>query len=154
MILDTSGSMGKDQLIAVIREAVGIMEALGIDEVWWCEADAAVAMNWQRVQLEFFKTLKIQGRGGTDFRPAIASAQELYPQPDLLFYGTDGDGTAPAQPPPGMEVVWCIVPGHYNKPAAPWGHTVFATNDRKLREQFNSSKPMVIEYDDDDDDVG
>jgi len=150
MILDTSGSMGMEQILAVVREVIGLMEALGIDEVWWCEADAGVAMDWQRVQLEFFRDLKIKGRGGTDFRPAIASAQDLYPQPDLLFYGTDGDGTAPAQPPPNMEVVWCIVPSHYNKPAAPWGHTVFATNDRALREKFNNSKPMVIEeYDDD-----
>ena len=81
-ILDTSGSMGKEQLLASVREAVGVMEALGIDEVWFCEADAGVSMTWQRVDLEFFKNLKINGRGGTDFRPALKSVEELHPIPD------------------------------------------------------------------------
>jgi len=134
--LDTSGSMGLEQLKAVVREVVGIMDALSIDEIWWCEADAGVAQDWQRVHLDFFHELAIHGRGGTDFRPAIRTALELYPRPDLLFYGTDGDGTAPAAPPEGMEVIWLVVPGHWNRAPAPWGRTIFATDDKRQKRRF------------------
>jgi predicted metal-dependent peptidase len=161
-ILDTSGSMGKEQLLDSVREAAGVMEALGIDEVWFCEADAGVSMNWQRIDLEFFKNLKIAGRGGTDFRPAIKSVEDLHPVPDLVFYFTDGDGTAPAEPPP-FEIIWVIVPSHWNKVCAPWGHTVFVTNDREKRRQLEEAQkntPSIVNsfqddgFYDDADDIG
>jgi predicted metal-dependent peptidase len=157
IILDTSGSMGKTQLLDSVRETVGIMDALGIDEIWFCEADAAVAQKWQRVDLDFFRELKIAGRGGTDFRPAIKSVEELHPVPDLVFYETDGDGTAPDRPPP-FELVWVIVPSHWNKAPVTWGHTVFVTNDKKKRKELReavaaqqSSALDLDEYDDADD---
>lgn len=138
-ILDTSGSMGHPQLLGVAREVIGIMDALGIDEIWWCEADSSISQNWQRVHIDFFRDLVIHGRGGTDFRPAINSAAELHPRPDLLFYGTDGDGPAPAHPPPGMEVIWVLVPSHWNRAPAPWGHAVFATEDKDQKRAFQKT---------------
>ena len=75
------------------------------------------------------RDLPVVGRGGTDFRPAIELAQTLRPRPDLLVYSTDGDGTAPNEPPPNMEVVFLIVPSHYNKTPATWGHTVIMADE-------------------------
>jgi len=132
-VLDTSGSMGQEQLIASVVEAVAILEALGIDEVWFAEADAGISMKFQMVGTSFFRKLRIAGRGGTDFRPAFAAAKKLNPPPDLLIYFTDGDGLAPAAPPRGMETVWCIVPSYCNRRPAAWGHTVLITDDPRAK---------------------
>lgn len=146
IVRDTSGSMGHKQLADCCREAFGIMQALGIDEVWYCDADAAVAMNWVRVGAEFFRKLsKRHGGGGTDFTPAILDAQRLTPHPDILIYCTDGDGGAPAEEPAGMSVVWCIVPSYYNKAPVKWGHTVLVSDDPATRK-------CGMKPDDEDDD--
>ena len=128
-VLDTSGSMGSRQIMEALTHVIAIFEALGIDEVWFAEADAAVAMNFRVVNMGFFQNLAIAGRGGTNFCPAFWAAQKLNPRPELIVYFTDGDGGAPAAPPPGMETVWCIVPSYFNRRPAGWGHAVFINDD-------------------------
>ncbi len=135
IVLDTSGSMGEKQLVRAAREAYAIAQTLGIDEVLFCEADAAVSQEWQRVGPDFFRALAISGRGGTDFRPAIESAQNLSPPIDILVYLTDGDGCAPEEEPANLAVVWGIVPSYYNRAPASWGHTVIISDDPAVRNQ-------------------
>lgn len=142
-VLDSSGSMGTEQLNAAMVEALSILEALGIDEVWFAEADAAVALQFKTIGGSTLRKLKIVGRGGTDFRPAIVAAEKLNPCPDLLIYFTDGDGYAPTKPPRGMEVVWCIVPSHYNRRPAKWGHAVLVSEDPNQQ-----LRPPLQSYDD------
>ena len=134
IIRDTSGSMGQKQLMDATREAYFIMRAIGIDEVWFVDADTQLAMPWKRVGGRFFKGLtEAKGRGGTDFRGPIESALRLKPKPDLLVYLTDGDGTTTDMPPPNLGVVWGIVPSHYNQAPAPWGHCVIISDDPNKR---------------------
>ena len=145
IIRDSSGSMGAPQLVAACREAYAILQALGIDEVWFTDADTAVT-EWKRVGPDFFRTLtEVTGRGGTDFVGPIASARRLHPQPDLLVYVTDGDGSAPKEAPLDLAVVWCVVPSYWNRAPAKWGHTVMISDDPKKR-------AAPIKYPDDDDD--
>lgn len=149
IVRDSSGSMNVNQLNACIREAYHIMQALGVDEIWFADADADVAMPWKRVGAAFFLNLtEVHGRGGTDFRPAIKAAQKLFPPPDLLIYCTDGDGTAPRRAPPNMAVVWAIILGGYARGRAParWGHTVLISEDPRVR------KSAVILPDEEDSD--
>ncbi len=134
IIRDSSGSMGAKQLTDSCREAYYVMEALGIDEVWFADADTAISVPWKRVNAQFFRELKeVYGRGGTDFRQPIESALDLNPRPDIIVYNTDGDGSVARMPPPNAAVVWCIVPSHYNKAPARWGHTVIISDDPKKR---------------------
>jgi predicted metal-dependent peptidase len=136
IIRDSSGSMGAEQLLTATTEAYGIMAALGIDEVWFADADTEVAMPWKRVGAMFFRNLKeVRGRGGTDFRPGIEGALKLNPKPDIIVYLTDGDGTTTSMPPPNAAVVWAIVPSYYNKAPAKWGHAVIISDDPKKRRQ-------------------
>ena len=131
LVRDTSGSMGSQQLSDCVRESYAIIESLGIDEVWFTDADAAVAMPWKRVRKEFFNTLSTaHGGGGTDFAPAIADALKLRPKPDLLVYCTDGDGDA-GDPPRGMAVVFAIVPSYRDEPPCDWATTVFVKDPEK-----------------------
>jgi predicted metal-dependent peptidase len=122
-VRDTSGSMGQEQLKTAMVEAMGVFKALGLEEVWFSDADAAVAMDFRRLNMDKMRKLPLHGGGGTDFTPAIMQARKLRPRPDLLVYFTDGDGNYPPTKPQDFEVVWCIVPSYYNK-APSWGHAV------------------------------
>jgi predicted metal-dependent peptidase len=130
-VRDTSGSMGDKQLMTAMVEALGIFKALGIDEVWFSDADCTVAMDFKKVNMAQLKAIPIHGRGGTDFTPAILAARTLRPKPDILVYFTDGDGAYPEAKPRDFEVVWCIVPSYYNK-APTWGHAVIMQDILKL----------------------
>ena len=133
-IRDSSGSMGAPQLTAACREGYAVMQALGIDEVWFGDADTRMSMPWKRVGPAFFRSLtERHGGGGTDFNQPLASAMRLSPRPDIIVYLTDGDGSVATCSPPGASVVWCIVPGHYNKAPADWGHVVIISDDPKQR---------------------
>jgi predicted metal-dependent peptidase len=128
IVRDTSGSMNIAQLNACTREAYHLLQAIGVDEAWFADADAAVAMPWKRVGPQFFRGLdKAHGRGGTDFRPALLAAQKLHPRPELLVYCTDGEGPALKSPPAGMSVVWCLIGGR--KAPARWGHAIVVSED-------------------------
>lgn len=124
IVEDTSGSMGKEQIMESRLTSIDVFRQLGIEKAWWISADAAVSKPAQQLRLRDIRNLPIIGGGGTDFRPAIEYAQKLKPKPDVLLYMTDGDGRAPDHPPIGMEVVFCVVPSYYNKAPADWGITI------------------------------
>ena len=86
--------------------------------------------------MQELKTLPVHGGGGTNFIPALEAVQKLVPKPDICIYLTDGDGTAPAKPPRGMETVWCIVPTGYARKPAEWGHLIVVSDDTKVREPY------------------
>lgn len=131
LCLDTSGSMGQDELQTSFREAIGVVRAVGAKSVWFMQADAAVTAKPKLTSIRELKSMTIKGRGGTDFRPAIKHARTMKPKPDILIYFTDGDGYAPAEKPKGLSVVWCVVPSRYGRSQAPapWGKTIFVEQD-------------------------
>lgn len=131
-VLDTSASMGTEQIVEALIESIGIMMALGIDTVWFIQADTRVATKPKRVRLRDLKgRVKIHGRGGTNFDHALRTVEKLKPKPDLCVYFTDGDGHV-SYKPKGMEVVWCVVRNHWNqKPPCNWGHTVIIAEEAK-----------------------
>lgn len=131
-ILDTSASMGDKQIIDAATEAVGIFKALGIDSAWFLQADAHVAKTAKRVRMrDLLGSLKIHGRGGTNFDPALKAASKLKPRPDIIVYLTDGDGHVTYRPK-GIEVIWCVVRNHWNRePPCDWGHTVIIADKAK-----------------------
>lgn len=137
-VLDTSGSMGMEQLQAGRIEIAAIFAQLGIADAWYSEADADIAFAARRVRMRDLYSLPIHGRGGTDFRPALEAVQRLRPRPDICIYLTDGDGTAPETPPKGMAVVWCLVPSSYGRRPAEWGHTVVLSDDAELLKPYES----------------
>lgn len=131
-ILDTSASMGEKQLLAALAEAVAIMKSLGLEFVWFIQADAGIAQKAHRVSLrDLMGQVKIHGRGGTNFDPALKAATAIRPKLNMIVYFTDGDGHVSFKPP-GVEVVWCIVRNHWNKkPPCDWGHAVIIADEGK-----------------------
>lgn len=62
------------------------------------------------------------GGGGTDFRPALKTAEEL--RPDCIVYFTDGDGTFP-QTEPRVPVLWALS----QNCNVPWGRKIRLTKE-------------------------
>lgn len=128
IIRDTSGSMGSPQLQDVQNEVVGVLKATGVDSVMFMDADTNANVP-RRVTVKDIPKLPITGRGGTDFGPAIETAMKLRPRPRCIMYFTDGDGPAPAKPPPGVDFIWVIISSYHNKAPVDWGHHIFVGPD-------------------------
>lgn len=89
IVLDTSGSMLKDDIIAAISEIVGISRQVGVR-----------GANLKLIQVETevcriesisnVRNIQIVGGGGTDLRAGFSALAEVRPKPDLLVVLTDG----------------------------------------------------------------
>jgi predicted metal-dependent peptidase len=120
-VLDTSGSIGDAELAAFAAEIDALKgqlrarvtvhacdRALASDGPWIFEA-------WQPIVLPD----RLQGSGGTDFRPVFEWLRESPARPDALVYFTDGCGDFPLQPAP-YPVLW-LVKGNAE---VPWGERI------------------------------
>ena len=118
--VDTSGSMGTDELTDGLRESNGILKAVGVHATFMA-CDAAVhSMQKVRSWRDILPLLK--GGGGTSFVPVFDALRKVRPKPDVLVFVTDGMGDCPEQPPIGTKVVWLLVGRSRQKPCmGSWG---------------------------------
>ena len=129
-ILDTSGSMGTEEIESAITETIDIVRNVGCSDAWFVQADTKVACAPRRVSLRDLKgEINIHGRGGTNFDAALKATDSLKPKPDIIFYLTDGDGGVSYVPK--TPVVWVIVNNYVKTPPTPWGKTVFVERERQ-----------------------
>jgi len=142
-VIDSSGSMGTEQLADALRVCKDVLQQSGITTAKWMEADVEHKRDPLVVRTQDLDHIEIRGRGGTDFRPACKVAEESVPKPHIVIYVTDGDGPAPAHPPMGIHFIWVIVPSPYRRLPARWG-------DHVILEE-TSSEPMNPPYDEDED---
>lgn len=116
--LDTSGSMGGDDLKDAMSEADAVLKAVGA-QVDFMSCDAMIhatgkVRRWQdAVKL-------VKGGGGTDFRPVFDAVAHRPDRPDVIIFATDGCGPAPAEAPPGIKVIWLLI-GQYAQEPCTWG---------------------------------
>lgn len=123
VVVDTSGSMGADELMRGVTEIRAILLATGSPiQFIACDADVHVsnqAVNdWRQL-----RTL-LKGGGGTDFRPAFDNAEKLKVRPDVLVFVTDGMGPAPDVAPVGFHTIWLLVGKNATSPCK-WGAQIF-----------------------------
>ncbi len=141
-IVDSSGSMGGEQLGDAVKVCADVLSQSGITSARWMEADVEHKREPMRVSVRDLQSIEIRGRGGTDFRPAIQQAESMNPKPHVVFYLTDGDGPAPAEAPIGIHFIWVIVPSSWARIPARWGDVVLLTDHL----------PPHTEYEDDEED--
>lgn len=135
--VDSSGSMGEAQLNDALDVIRGVLRQLAIDRVWFQWADTEGHDKPKLISINDIPRLIPKGRGGTSFIKPLEESMARRPRPDLVIYITDGDGDAPKTKPPGLNIVWVIVPTRYGRRPAPWGHLVVCSNDQQLREPYN-----------------
>lgn len=129
VVVDTSGSMGQEELEVAMSELSGILRAAGA-EVALVSCDCDVAGTPARIRSVADAVKRLRGGGGTDFRPAFTAVEKLRPRPGLVVYVTDGQGTAPERAPEGFKVIWVLV-GRYAQEAAEWGESIFVREENE-----------------------
>ena len=135
-IEDTSGSMDHKQLFGNRVEMANLLRQKGLTQAWFFAADHAVQTEPRLVSIQELMTFPVVGRGGTDFRPAIAKAMKIRPAPNLIIYSTDGAGAAPERKPPGVEFIWLLCPGRWTMRPCNWGMQILTSNDPEVRQKY------------------
>ncbi|HYM54908.1 MAG TPA: VWA-like domain-containing protein [Solirubrobacteraceae bacterium] len=131
-ILDTSGSMGTEQLAAGIAEACGVLKACGA-EITFMSCDHEVhAIGKVENPAQLSKLVK--GGGGSSFVPAFEALARTRPACQLAVFATDGDISVPAHAPKNMRVVWLLIDAYRGKPCE-WGDKVVISSRGEVEEQ-------------------
>jgi predicted metal-dependent peptidase len=120
-VLDTSGSMSRDQLELGLAEAIGVLKATGA-EITFMSCDAQVHAVGKVDRASQFAKL-VKGGGGSSFIPAFEAIAKLRPRTQIAIFATDGDIGVPAECPVGMQVVWLVV-GADRAPTESYGQTI------------------------------
>lgn len=124
--IDTSGSMGGEELQRAISEADSVLKTLRAPVTFLacdCACEEPVVVRTARELAS-----KMKGGGGTDFRPIFKAVEDLRPRPNVFIFITDGMGPAPDVQPAGFETIWVIV-GPYQKAPCQWGTQIHVTTD-------------------------
>jgi predicted metal-dependent peptidase len=128
VIVDTSGSMGSDELAEAVSETAGMLKAVGGNITFVaCDADTEGVKSVSRWQQ--LKDLMVGG-GGTDMTPAFEAIAEHRERTDVIVCVTDGElyGGHPDEPPPRTKVIWVVV-GDY-RGELPWGEVIYTDEVR------------------------
>jgi len=145
ILVDTSGSMGDDELTEAVNESAGVMKAISAD-VHFAALDARVN-TFKKVRYPQQLVTLLKGGGGTDFRVGFEAIENLSLQdkPKIIVFITDGQGPAPARAPRGIDVVWVLVGEHQQVPyceetheAITWGEKI-SIDDAGAREIPNGA---------------
>ena len=118
--IDTSGSIGKDQLQQFAAEIAKIGHLVNEVVAISCDAQVHEVVKINRFE-NFMTKLKFSGGGGTDFRPAFDEVKKRNMMPELFIYLTDTYGSFPDRAP-NYPVLWCITDENGK---VPWGNKVF-----------------------------
>lgn len=99
--IDTSGSISNDELRAFISEVQSIVDETQPESTHMIQCDAMVHPGGVREVLpgDLLGSVKIHGRGGTDFRPPFEYVEKEGLEIACLIYLTDMAGTFPEEEP-------------------------------------------------------
>jgi len=119
--VDTSGSIGQDEIAMFVNEVRGIMGVAKSYTIHLISCDAEVNKYYKINEFSGPLPKSLGGGGGTDFRPVFKEVTKRNLRPAVLVYFTDGYGTFPDKKPANYETIWAVVPGGIKKDQVPWG---------------------------------
>ncbi|MET7397117.1 VWA-like domain-containing protein [Dactylosporangium sp. NPDC005572] len=97
IVIDTSGSMGQDDLASALGEVTGVLRAVGIRgnrvTVLACDADVHAVTRVTKAE-----QVQLAGGGGTDMRVGITRARQGPEKPEIIVVLTDGFTPWPDEP--------------------------------------------------------
>ena len=131
IIVDTSGSIGNDEITLFLSEVDGIVKANGISQgvtVIPCDADVREIQKLR--SRGAITTLKLTGGGGTDMGVGIAAAGKLRPTPKIVIVLTDGFTPWPTSLPKGVEtLIVCLTAEESLNTTPNWAKTILIEKD-------------------------
>lgn len=116
--VDTSGSMGHDDLQIAMSEMSGVLKSSGA-EVILGVCDAQMHGKIEPVRDIKEACARLAGGGGTNFVPVYEELAKLPKEkrPHVVVFLTDGGGPAPAHNPlPEIHTIWVLVGSHAEVP--------------------------------------
>ena len=120
--VDTSGSVGRNEMGLFLGEVRGILDAYPhlLASLYYVDA----ACDGPHELTAGAELPTPVGGGGTDFRPFFQAvmSEQTDQRPHLCIYLTDGMGTFPSDPPP-MSTLWVLSPGGISVQDVPFGET-------------------------------
>ncbi|MFE0964713.1 vWA domain-containing protein [Streptomyces fungicidicus] len=124
VVVDTSGSMGDDELAAALGEVTGVLREVGVRgnrvTVLACDADVHAVSRVTSTE-----QVTLGGGGGTDMRVGIDAALAARDRPGIVIVLTDGFTPWPAETPSCRLIAALIGAGAPRPPA--WVETVRVT---------------------------
>jgi predicted metal-dependent peptidase len=119
--IDTSGSIGEDELSEFLSEINAIKGALQVRiTLLACDAKLAEGGPWVFEPWEDFRLPRtFAGGGGTDFAPVFDWVENQNLRPYALVYFTDADAAFPKHAP-NYPVIWLVK----GKKPVPWGNRI------------------------------
>ena len=131
IIVDTSGSIGNDEITLFLSEVDGIVKANGISQgvtVIPCDADIGEIQKLR--SRGAITSLKLTGGGGTDMGVGIAAAGKLRPTPKIVIVLTDGFTPWPTSLPKGVEtLIVCLTAEESLRTTPNWAKTILIEKD-------------------------
>jgi predicted metal-dependent peptidase len=131
IIVDTSGSIGNDEITLFLSEVDGIVKANGISQgvtVIPCDADIGEIQKLR--SRGAITSLKLTGGGGTDMGVGIAAAGKLRPTPKIVIVLTDGFTPWPTSLPKGVEtLIVCLTAEESLSTTPNWAKTILIEKD-------------------------
>jgi predicted metal-dependent peptidase len=126
VVVDTSGSIGDEELKQMLGEITGIVKAVGVESgltVIPCDAEAYPARKVRsRSEIE---NLDLPGGGGTDMGVGLAAFEDMKNGPDVVVVLTDGHTDWPEVTPKGFEKIIVILTDGATMSNVPsWAQTV------------------------------
>jgi predicted metal-dependent peptidase len=121
--IDTSGSVGDNEMAIFLSELRGIFGSYPQIKCWLWYADADCYGPYELDNLNAVP--KPQGGGGTGFRPFFTAVDEKWSREKqaVICYLTDGYGSFPDQAPL-LDTLWVVSPGGMNSDGFPFGEMV------------------------------
>lgn len=146
--IDTSSSCTREIVQRFLEETYGVLsrqedffKKINVHIIQCdCYIQEDVKVTCEREWKNYLKHIRIQGRGGTDFRPVFRYVEELKQRGELdnlkgLLYFTDGDGIYPTEKPD-YETAFLLTkepPKEANTPL--WAKFLYM-DERYQREEF------------------
>ena len=131
IVVDTSGSVGEDEINVFMSEIDGIVKANGISQgVTVIPCDAQVGEIQKLRSRKAIGTIKLNGGGGTDMGVGIAAAGTLRPTPKIVIVLTDGYTDWPEGLPKGVEtLIACLTVAESMQTAPIWAKKILIEKD-------------------------
>ena len=126
IIVDTSGSIGNDEITTFLSEVDGIVKANGISQgVTVIPCDAEIGDIQKLRSRGSITSLTLKGGGGTDMGVGIAAAGKLRPTPKIVIVLTDGFTPWPTSLPKGVEtLIVCLTAKESLNTTPQWAKTI------------------------------
>lgn len=122
IVVDTSGSMGSDDLAVAMAEVTGVLREVGVGgnrvAVLACDADVHAVSRVTSAQ-----QVTLAGGGGTDMRAGVERALSLPERPGVVIVLSDGLTPWPAEPS-GCRLIVALTSADAPLPPA-WAETVW-----------------------------